>query len=165
MRRGRGLRAVTAAVLAFAVLCVAGFGWLLALRTCWRGDRLRLAEAFGDAERGMPWTLSRDGDVLISPDGAADFFYQRFLMSADTVPVRFSGRGAEAGAIRLTLPRAEVTLSDAGGGNTRAEWTLDGKHYGYTLSGVLPFSHLEQYVDNLVRWQADGEAKGEGENG
>ena len=103
MRRGRGLRAVMAAALAFAVLCVAGFGWLLALRTCWRGDRLRLA--------------------------------------------------------------AEVTLSDAGGGNTRAEWTLDGKHYGYTLSGVLPFSHLEQYVDNLVRGQADGEAKGEGENG
>ena len=154
-----------AAVLAFAVLCVAGFGWLLALRTCWRGDRQRLAEAFGDAERGMPWTLSRDGDALVSPDGAADFFYRRFLMSADTVPVRFSGRGAEAGAIRLTLPRAEVTLSDAGGGNTRAEWTLDGRHYGYTLSGVLPFSHLEQYVDNLVRWQADGEAKGEGENG
>ena len=119
MRRGRGLRAVLAAVLAFAVLCVAGFGWLLALRTCWRGDRLRLAEAFGDVERGMPWTLSRDGDALVSPDGAADFFYRRFLMSADTVPVRFSGRGAEAGAIRLTLPRAEVT---------RAEWTLDGRH-------------------------------------
>ena len=94
MRRGRGLRAVMAAVLAFAVLCVAGFGWLLALRTCWRGDRLRLAEAFGDVERGMPWTLSRDGDALVSPDGAADFFYRRFLMSADTVPVRFSGRGA-----------------------------------------------------------------------
>ena len=165
MRRGRVLRAVLAAVLAFAVLCVIGFGWLLALRTCWRGDRLRLAEAFGDVERGMAWTLSRDGDVLSSPDGAADFFYQRFLMSADTVPVRFFGRGAEDGAIRLSLPRAEVTLFDAGGGSTRAEWTLDGKKYGYTLSGVLPFSHLEQYVDNLVRWQAGGKTEGEEKNG
>lgn len=157
MRRGKILRAVTALVLAFVLVCIVGFGWMLALRTCWRGDRLRLAEAFGDVERGMPWTLERDGDFLASPDGAADFFYRRFLMSADTVPVRFSGRGGSAGAIRLSLPRAEVTLSDAGGGNTRAEWTLDGKQYGYTLSGVLSFSHLEQYVDNLVRWHADGE--------
>ena len=95
MRRGRGLRAAMAAVLAFAVLCVAGFGWLLALRTCWRGDRLRLAEAFGDVERGMPWTLSRDGDALVP-------YYAKFGFVSEGASESAHG-GVQWNQMRLTF--------------------------------------------------------------
>lgn len=150
-----GFRAALAVVLVAVIGGVGLFVHMLAVRTEWKGDRLKLADAFGDAARGGRCTMRCGDEVIAAPPQAVDFFYNQFIMSPDTVPLSSGIAETAQNAICLTLPRATVIFTPVGDGvNTNVQWTCDGAQKGYTVRGVLPYSHLEQYFKNNVYWNS-----------
>lgn len=149
------LRAIAAAVLAAVLVCVALFGYAMVLRTAWKGDRLALASIVNDAYHGRRCTLSCGNVEIAASAKNVDFFYYNILMSPDTVPIRPGAKPASDRSIRLSLPQSDIVFTPAGDGeDISVQWRQDGAEKGYTLHGVLPFSHLEQYFQNIVQWNA-----------
>lgn len=160
------LRAAATVVLLLMLGSIVLFGYALVLRTAWKNDRLALAGIVSDAHHGRRCTIVCGDVETIAPSKAVDFFYDRFLMSPDTVPILSGARAASDQSIHLNLPQSDIVFTPVGdGANTHVQWTQEGTEKGYTLHGVLPFSHLEQYFQNIVQWNALDNAEPEEKGG
>ena len=141
-------------VLLFAV----GIGWfasILVLRTSYKNARRDLTACFADVYRGGFCQASRRDEVVIDAANFADWVLFGFMTQGDTVPIRRETmKNDTSQTITVTIRDASIYLSPAEQPYyTNLTWKIGDRWYGFTVSGVLPFAHVERAFENALRQQ------------
>lgn len=159
MVKKRKISVLSICIALAAVFFALGIGYfvhILSLKTSYKNARRDLTACYTDVYHGGFCQASRREEVLEDAAGFADWLLLRFMTQGDTVPIRKEIRKTDTPqTITVTMRDAAIYASPAEQPYyTNLTWKIGENWYGYTVSGVLPFAHVERAFENALRNQA-----------
>lgn len=154
-RKVSALNIAIAVVLIGAVVGIGLFARLLALRTSFKHDRRDLTACFTNVYHGGMCQANRQGEFVEDAAQFADWVLYNFMTQDQTVPIRKEIMKSDTPqTITVSMQEASIYLSPAQTPYyTNVTWKIGENWYGYTVSGALPFAHVERAFENALRNQ------------